>query len=59
MGLIIIFGLVAILSAFGVVRSFKRRYYFATFWAAAAFIVFGWFAIMTLIFHGVPITIKT
>lgn len=58
MGLIIIFGLVAILAAFGAVRSFKRRNYFGTFWATASFIVFAWFVIMTAIHHGVPVTVK-
>lgn len=58
MGLVIIFGLVAILAAFGAVRSFKSRNYFGTFWAAASFIVFTWFVVMTVLHNGFPISTK-
>lgn len=56
MGLVPIFALIAILGAWGAVRSFKNRYFLATFWGTASFVVFAWFCIMTTIHHGVPIS---
>lgn len=58
MGLTVIFGLVAILAAYGTFRSFKRKNFFGAFWGAASFVVFGWFSIMTILHHGVPIVIS-
>lgn len=54
MGLVLIFGLIAILAAYGAFRSLKSKNLLATFWGVATFLVFGWFSIMTLIHHGVP-----
>ncbi|MDA1474849.1 DUF2759 domain-containing protein [Bacillus changyiensis] len=52
--LVIIFGLVAILSAFGAVRSFKKINVLGILFGGAAFLVFGWFTVMTIINSGYP-----
>jgi steroid 5-alpha reductase family enzyme len=54
MGLVIIFALITILAAFGVLRAFKSKNFLATFWSAATFLVFGWFVVMTVLNHGIP-----
>jgi hypothetical protein len=55
MGLVIIFALITILAAFGALRSFKSKNFLGAFWGAASFLVFGWFVVMTVIHHGVPV----
>ncbi|XJZ26213.1 DUF2759 domain-containing protein [Bacillota bacterium Lsc_1132] len=54
MGLVIIFALITILAAYGAFRSLKNKNFLAIFWGVATFLVFGWFSVMTLIYHGVP-----
>ncbi|MFA9559391.1 DUF2759 domain-containing protein [Evansella sp. AB-rgal1] len=48
MELAIIFLLITILSAIGLVRELKRKNFFAVGYAALTIAVFGWFSIMTL-----------
>jgi hypothetical protein len=55
MGLVIIFTLITILAAIGAYRSLKSKNFLGTFWGAASFLVFGWFVVMTVIHHGVPV----
>jgi steroid 5-alpha reductase family enzyme len=55
MGLVIILTLVTILAAFGTLRSLKNKNFLGAFWGGASFLVFGWFVIMTVIHHGVPV----
>ncbi|RKD72978.1 MULTISPECIES: DUF2759 domain-containing protein [Sinobaca] len=45
--------IVAILCALAVVREIKRRNFFAVGFAGVAFLVFGWFSVMTII-SGAP-----
>ncbi|MCY9218366.1 DUF2759 domain-containing protein [Bacillus haynesii] len=52
--LVIIFGLVTILSALGVLRSLKKINVLGILFGAAAFLVFGWFTVMTIINSGYP-----
>ncbi|PGT88238.1 DUF2759 family protein [Bacillus sp. AFS040349] len=47
MGLVIIFGMVALLACFGVVRSVKTK-------NLATAGVFDWFAVMTFLYNGYP-----
>jgi predicted membrane channel-forming protein YqfA (hemolysin III family) len=54
MGLIIIFALITILAAFGVLRALKSRNYLATFWSVTTFLVFGWFVVMSVVNNGIP-----
>jgi small-conductance mechanosensitive channel len=54
MGLVIIFGLITILAAFGGYRSLKNKNFLAAFWGVASFLVFGWFTVMTVIESGFP-----
>ncbi|WP_462412213.1 DUF2759 domain-containing protein [Neobacillus sp. Marseille-QA0830] len=54
MGLVIIFGLVAILAALGAFKALKNKNLLAAFWGVASLAVFGWFAVMTLINSGYP-----
>lgn len=55
MGLVIIFTLVAILAGIGGFRALKNKNFLGAFWGVAAFFVFGWFVIMTVIHHGIPV----
>ncbi|MDP4085235.1 MAG: DUF2759 domain-containing protein [Bacillota bacterium] len=54
MGLVIIFAAITILAAIGAFRSLKEKNFLAAFWGTAAFFVFGWFVVMTAIYHGIP-----
>jgi hypothetical protein len=54
MGLVIIFALVALLSAYGALTALKNKNFLGAFWAVATLAVFGWFAIMTIIESGFP-----
>ncbi len=49
MGLAIIFGLVAILAALGLLRSLKIKNLMAAGFAFLTFAVFGWFTVMTVL----------
>ncbi|ATH92379.1 membrane protein [Bacillus glycinifermentans] len=52
--LVIIFGLVTILSAVGALRSLKQINVLGILFGGAAFFVFGWFTVMTIINSGYP-----
>ncbi|MBU8879376.1 DUF2759 domain-containing protein [Bacillus sp. FJAT-29790] len=54
MGLVIIFGLVAILAAFGTISSLKNKNLLGFVFAAGSFVIFGGFALMTAINSGYP-----
>lgn len=54
MGLVIIFALVAILAGFGAVSSLKNKNILGFVFAAGSFVVFGGFAVLTLINSGYP-----
>ena len=54
MGLVIIFAIITILAAIGALRSLKSKYFLAAFWGVASFLVFGWFVVMTVLHHGIP-----
>lgn len=54
MGLVIIFSLVAILAAYGSFTSLKNKNMLGLVFAAGSFLVFGWFAVMTLLHSGYP-----
>lgn len=54
MGLMVIFGLVALLAAYGGYRALKNKNLLGVFWGVASFFVFGWFTVMTIINNGIP-----
>lgn len=54
MGLVIIFAAITILAALGAFRALKEKNFLAVFWGAATFCVFGWFIVMTVLYHGIP-----
>ncbi|WP_318508419.1 DUF2759 domain-containing protein [Bacillus sp. T3] len=54
MGLVIIFSLVAILAAYGSFTSLKNKNMLGLVFAGGSFLVFGWFAVMTLLNSGYP-----
>ncbi|MEH7349711.1 MULTISPECIES: DUF2759 domain-containing protein [Bacillaceae] len=54
MGTVIIFILVAILSVPALLGSLKKKNFLAVFWSAATLVLFGWFAIMTILHNGYP-----
>lgn len=53
-GLVIIFALVTILAAFGLLRSLRDKNVLAIFFAFGTVVVFGWFTIMTVLHSGYP-----
>ncbi|WP_042345974.1 DUF2759 domain-containing protein [Bacillus massiliigorillae] len=55
MGVVPIFGLVAILAVIGLLNSFRKRNPLGIIFAFGTAAVFGWFAIMTAIHHGIPV----
>lgn len=55
MGLMIIFGLVAIMALLAIVKTFKSKNFLGLFFAAGSAAVFGWFTVMTIIYHGYPV----
>ncbi|WP_069203036.1 DUF2759 domain-containing protein [Bacillus testis] len=55
MGLVVIFALVAILAAFSSLRMFKQKNILGILFAVGSFLIFGAFALMTAIKHGVPL----
>jgi hypothetical protein len=54
MGLMIIFLLVAILAGYGAFTALKNKNVLGIVFGGGTFLVFGWFAIMTLLHHGFP-----
>jgi uncharacterized membrane protein len=54
MGVVIIFFLVAVLAAYGTWSAFKNKNILGLVFAAGSLIVFGGFAIMTVITSGFP-----
>jgi len=54
MGTVIIFALVTLLAAYGVITSFKNRNFLGLVFALATVAVFGFFTIMTFIDSGYP-----
>jgi Protein of unknown function (DUF2759) len=56
MGIVIIFFLVAILAAYGAWSALKNKNFLGFVFAAGSFVVFGGFALLTLINSGYPAT---
>lgn len=54
MGLMVIFALVVIFAAFGVVRSLRDKNVLGLLFALGTVVVFGWFTVMTLLNNGFP-----
>lgn len=54
MGLVIIFALVALLGLAATLRAFKDKNILAILFAGGSTVVFGWFAIMTVVNSGFP-----
>jgi hypothetical protein len=54
MGTVIIFGLIALLALYGMVRSFRDKNILGILFALGAFAVFGWFTVMTILKDGFP-----
>ncbi|GIN60480.1 hypothetical protein J27TS8_04730 [Robertmurraya siralis] len=54
MGLMIIFGLVAILAGYGTLSALKNKNGLGLLFGAGTFLVFGWFTIMTILKNGFP-----
>lgn len=54
MGLVIIFSLITVLSAFGIVNSLKSKNLLGLVFAGGTFLVIGWFTVMTIIHQGFP-----
>ncbi len=54
MGTVIIFLLVAILAAIGLIRSLKSKNILGVLFAFGTLAVFGWFSIMTFLNNGFP-----
>jgi hypothetical protein len=56
MGLVIIFSLVTVLSAFGILRCLKEKNLLGLMFAGGTFLVIGWFTVMTILNQGFPTT---
>ncbi|MDQ0269434.1 DUF2759 domain-containing protein [Cytobacillus purgationiresistens] len=54
MGLVIIFGLSAILAIFGLISALKNKNFLGVMFAFGTAAIFGWFAVMTLLKSGYP-----
>jgi len=54
MGLVIIFTLVTLLAVFATLRTLREKNFFASGFAIATVLVFGWFTIMTVLYNGYP-----
>lgn len=54
MGIVIIFGLVALLAGFGTISALKNKNFLGVLFGLGSFLVFGWFAVMTFINSGYP-----
>ncbi|RHW41069.1 DUF2759 domain-containing protein [Neobacillus notoginsengisoli] len=55
MGLVIIFALVTLLAGYSSFTALKNKNFLGLFFAAATFLVFGWFTFMTVWKDGYPI----
>ncbi|MBA4535813.1 DUF2759 domain-containing protein [Bacillus aquiflavi] len=55
MGLVIIFGLVTILAAFGSISALKNKNFLGAFFGIGTLAVFGWFTFMTVLKSGYPV----
>ncbi|KKK33200.1 membrane protein [Mesobacillus campisalis] len=55
MGLVIIFALVTLLAAFGTFSALKNKNLLGIVFGGGTLLVFGWFTIMTVIYHGYPV----
>lgn len=56
MGTVIIFFLVAILAAIGTISALKNKNALGVLFAVGTCLVFGWFAVMTIMNSGFPAT---
>ena len=54
MGLVMIFGLIALLALYGMVRSLREKNILGILFGLGTFAVFGWFTVMTVLHHGFP-----
>jgi hypothetical protein len=54
MGLVIIFGLTALLALYGAFTSLRNKNFLGVGFALATVGVFAWFTIMTVLHHGFP-----
>lgn len=54
MGLMIIFGFVIIFSAIGMIRTIREKNFLGAFFSLAAFLVFGFFVVATILTSGYP-----
>jgi hypothetical protein len=54
MGLVIIFGLAAILGIFAMISAFKNKNFLGVLFAFGTAAVFGWFSVMTVLNNGYP-----
>jgi len=54
--LMVIFGLVSILGLFAVFTTLKNKNYLGLLFAAGSAAVFGWFAFMTILNNGFPVS---
>jgi hypothetical protein len=52
--LMVIFGLVAILGAFGTYQAFKEKNLLSLLFNLGTFAIFGFFTVMTILNHGYP-----
>ena len=49
-----IFGLIALLALYGMVRSLREKNILGILFGLGTFAVFGWFTVMTVLHHGFP-----
>ena len=54
MGIVIIFAIVTILAVYGSFTALKNKNFLGLVFGVLTFLVFGWFAFMTLIESGFP-----
>ena len=52
--LMVIFGLVAILAAFGTYQAFKEKNFLSLLFNLGTFAIFGFFTVMTILNQGYP-----
>lgn len=55
--LMIIFALIALLGGYGTISALKNKNILGAIFGAGSFLVFGWFAVMTVINDGFPPTL--
>lgn len=54
MGLVIIFGLAALLGIFALISAFKNKNFLGFLFALGTVAIFGWFSVMTFLKDGYP-----